>query len=145
MYKIGLALGGGGARGSFQLGAFKVLLELGILQKIKYVSGTSIGAINTLMVMNKLSYERMRSIWEKFDNSGIYGDGPDRYKMDKQGIFSLQELYQMIREDFSISELKESRVQGFATAAKIPKESLIDQVIFTRMEKKVFHLNTFLC
>jgi len=140
-HKIGLALGGGGARGSFQLGVLKVLMELDVLDKIKYVSGTSIGAINTLFVMNHLSYERMLEIWNKIDNSGIYGDGADRFKMDKKGIFSLQELFHTVKKDISISEIKESKIKGFATTAKIPKETLIDQVMITRMKKKVFELN----
>ncbi|MFA6800649.1 MAG: patatin-like phospholipase family protein [Acholeplasmataceae bacterium] len=140
-HKIGLALGGGGARGSFQLGVVKALRDLGVLEQILYVSGTSIGAINTLMIMNGLSDKRMLEIWNKIDNSGIYGDGPDRFKEDKQGIFSLQDLYDLVKKELSISEIKESKIHGFATTTKIPKESLIDQVIFSRMEKKVFYLN----
>ncbi len=40
----GLVLGGGGARGAYQIGAFKALHKLGI--QISSVSGASIGAIN---------------------------------------------------------------------------------------------------
>lgn len=140
-HKIGLALGGGGARGSFQLGVIEVLVNLGILKEIKYVSGTSIGAINTLMIMNDLSYERMLEIWQMIDNSDIYGDGADRFKMDKKGIFSIQDLFKKLKKEISISEIKESKVKGFATTVKIPKQSLIDQVMFNRMEKEVLELN----
>ena len=63
--KIGLALGGGGARGSYQIGILKALEEANILQDIHHISGTSIGSINTLMVMAKVSYDRMIEIWEK--------------------------------------------------------------------------------
>ena len=48
--KIGLALGGGGARGFFHMGVIKGLQELGV--KIDEVSGTSIGAIIGLMYAN---------------------------------------------------------------------------------------------
>ena len=41
--KIGLVLGGGGARGAAEVGVLKVLEEEGI--KIDYIAGTSIGAI----------------------------------------------------------------------------------------------------
>ena len=140
-HKIGLVLGGGGARGSFQLGVFKVLMELGILEQIKYVSGTSIGAINTLMIMNGLSYERMLEIWNKIDNSEIYGAGADRLKEDGKGIFSIQDLYDLVKKEVSIEKIKQSDIEGFATTTKIPKESLFDQVLLTKMEKKVFHLN----
>ena len=41
--KVGLALGGGGAKGAATIGVLKVIDELGI--KVDYVAGTSIGAI----------------------------------------------------------------------------------------------------
>lgn len=41
--KIGLALGGGGARGAAHIGALKVLEEAGI--KFDYIAGTSIGSV----------------------------------------------------------------------------------------------------
>ena len=41
--KIGLALGGGGAKGGAHVGVIKVLEELNV--PIDYISGTSIGAI----------------------------------------------------------------------------------------------------
>ena len=41
--KIGLALGGGGAKGAAEVGVLKVLEEKGI--HVDYIAGTSIGAI----------------------------------------------------------------------------------------------------
>jgi len=141
--KIGLALGGGGARGSYQIGILKALEEANILQDIHHISGTSIGSINTLMVMAKISYDRMIEIWEKITNSDIYGLGPARLKLDRLGIFSLKEAFGVLKREVSLSEIRESKVQGYATSAKIPKDSLIDQVLIHRMEKEVFHLNDF--
>ena len=141
--KIGLALGGGGARGSYQIGILKALEEANILQDIHHISGTSIGSINTLMVMAKVSYDRMIEIWEKITNSDIYGLGPARLKLDRLGIFSLKEAFGVLKREVSLSEIRESKVQGYATSAKIPKDSLIDQVLIHRMEKEVFHLNDF--
>ncbi|MBQ7442056.1 MAG: patatin-like phospholipase family protein, partial [Prevotella sp.] len=41
--KVGLVLGGGGAKGAAEVGALKVIEELNI--PIDYIAGTSIGAI----------------------------------------------------------------------------------------------------
>lgn len=41
--KIGLALGGGGAKGAAEVGVLKVLEEAGI--QVDYIAGSSIGAI----------------------------------------------------------------------------------------------------
>ncbi len=141
--RIGLALGGGGARGSYQIGILKALEEANILQDIHHISGTSIGSINTLMVMAKVSYERMIGIWEKITNSDIYGLGPARFKSDRLGVFSLQDAFNVLKREVSLSEIRESKIQGYATSAKIHKDSLIDQVLIHRMEKEVFHLNDF--
>jgi NTE family protein len=142
-HKIGLALGGGGARGSYQIGVLKALHDEGILKNILNISGTSIGAINTLMVMANLTFEKMIELWERIDNSQIYGQGLDRYKLDKQGLFSIQELYEKLSKEISLSEIRASKIQGYATAAKIHKGSRIEQVLIHRMEKEVFHLNDF--
>ncbi|MDY0074336.1 MAG: patatin-like phospholipase family protein [Acholeplasmataceae bacterium] len=140
-YKVGLALGGGGARGSYQIGVLKALDEAGILSEIEHVSGTSIGAINTLMVMAKLSYDRMIDIWKMIDNTDIYGHKFDKFKFDKMGLFSLKDMYHKLTEQVTLDEIRTSKMQGYVTAAKIKKGSMIDQVLIHRMKKEVFHLN----
>jgi predicted acylesterase/phospholipase RssA len=47
---VGIVLGGGGTLGDFQVGALRFLYDKGILPHIKCVSGTSIGAINAVIV-----------------------------------------------------------------------------------------------
>ena len=50
----GLVLEGGGARGSYQIGVYKALLEMNI--PIKAVTGTSVGALNgALIAQGKIS------------------------------------------------------------------------------------------
>lgn len=139
-YKIGLALGGGGARGSFQIGVIKALMDSGIMKQVRVVSGTSIGAIHAVMVMAGISYERMYDLWTTIDKSVIFGT-ESRFKTDKLGIFSIQDLYDTFAQAVTIEEIRKSKMQGYATAAKINKKSLIDQVMINRMEKVVFDLN----
>ena len=62
--KIGLVLAGGGARGSYQIGVWKALIELGIDKYIEVISGTSIGAINA-MLFQQNSYEMAEEFWLK--------------------------------------------------------------------------------
>ena len=141
--KVGIALGGGGARGSYQIGILKALREEGILTDCHHMSGTSIGAINTLMVMANLSYERMIEIWLKITNEEIYGQGLDRFKLDRLGLFSLKDLYEKLSQEISIDEIRKSKIESYVTAAKIKKQSLVDQVMLHRMKNEVFHLNNF--
>lgn len=63
-----IALEGGGARGSYQVGAWKALEEAGI--RYHAVSGTSVGALNgALMVMGDL--EKAIRIWENIRFSQV--------------------------------------------------------------------------
>ena len=57
--KIGLVLGGGGARGFFHMGVIKGLQEMGV--KISEISGTSIGAVVGLMYAAdpKIDFEKV--------------------------------------------------------------------------------------
>jgi NTE family protein len=58
--KTALILGGGGSRGSYQVGVWKALRELGI--EIDMVAGTSIGAINGISIaMN--NFEQAEELW----------------------------------------------------------------------------------
>ncbi len=46
--EYGIVLDGGGARGAYQIGAWKALKEAGI--KINAVAGTSVGALNGALI-----------------------------------------------------------------------------------------------
>ncbi len=62
---IGLVLSGGGARGAFQVGVWKVLRDdpRGLGREPDVVSGTSAGAINGSLIAAGLSPERMLEFW----------------------------------------------------------------------------------
>lgn len=60
--KIGLVLAGGGAKGAYQIGAFKALKELKIDKYISVLAGTSIGALNAMLLMQD-DLELSESIW----------------------------------------------------------------------------------
>lgn len=66
--EYGLVLEGGGAKGAYQIGAWKALREAGV--KIKGISGTSVGALNgALICMGDL--EMAEEIWENITYSTI--------------------------------------------------------------------------
>lgn len=59
--KWGLALAGGGAKGAYQAGVYKALYDAGY--KFDYVVGTSIGAVNGVMIVQEKIGE-MINLWE---------------------------------------------------------------------------------
>ena len=62
----GLALEGGGARGSYQIGAYKALVESGF--RFSSIVGTSIGAINAAIICSG-GLELLEGIWKEIDSS----------------------------------------------------------------------------
>ncbi len=63
-----VALEGGGAKGSYQIGAWRALVEAGI--RIRAIAGTSVGALNgALMVMGDL--EKAEDIWRNIQFSQV--------------------------------------------------------------------------
>ncbi|HPQ47119.1 MAG TPA: patatin-like phospholipase family protein [Clostridia bacterium] len=64
--KYAIALAGGGTKGSYQIGVWKALRELGV--EISTVAGTSIGAINgAAIAINE--FEKTKKLWEHLDPS----------------------------------------------------------------------------
>ncbi|MDR2822435.1 MAG: patatin-like phospholipase family protein [Acholeplasmatales bacterium] len=144
--RIGLVLGGGGARGSFQLGIIKALHEEKLIEKISYCSGTSIGAINTAFLLMGMSTSDMIKTWKEMNNSILFASGPERLYEDKLGVFSIKSVYDRISyviTDKHLDNLRESPINGYVTTCLVPKNMLtIGQINSFRLKKRVFNLNT---
>ena len=67
---IGLALEGGGVRGSYQAGAYMAMLECGI--KINGVCGTSIGALNASYIASGKG-KSLPDVWRKLNVGEVFG------------------------------------------------------------------------
>ncbi len=89
--KTGIALAGGGAKGAYQIGALKALLELNI--NYDYVAGTSIGALNAAAYVLK-DYEKYSLRWSNMDFS--YKN--ENYKQLNISKFKLSEILNNIEE-----------------------------------------------
>src|SRR6266404_2794406 len=61
--RIGLVLGGGGAKGAYQVGVYKALCEAGIdASAFGCIAGTSVGALNALLFAVK-NVEDAEKMW----------------------------------------------------------------------------------
>jgi len=70
---VGLALEGGGVRGSYQIGAFIALYDCGI--KIDGFVGTSIGSFNAAMLASGKHFELL-DFWENIDVAKLFDIKP---------------------------------------------------------------------
>lgn len=116
-YPIGLALGGGAARGLAHLGVIKALHKAGI--PINIVSGTSIGAIiGSLYAVNA-------NIEEALQKVGDYLNSPD---FDKTRLEFIQESDKEVKSYFS--QLVKYFKTGLFFAISIYRSSFISEESF---------------
>lgn len=64
----GLVLEGGGARGAYHIGAYKALIEEGIV--VRGVAGTSVGALNGAMIAQD-DFQKAYEIWNEMSYSKV--------------------------------------------------------------------------
>ena len=74
--RIGLVLGGGGARGAAHVGVLKILEELHI--PVDYIVGTSMGSIVAGLSASGMSAEEIRQAMITMDWGEVFDDRPDR-------------------------------------------------------------------
>ncbi|NNJ32326.1 patatin-like phospholipase family protein [Lacrimispora defluvii] len=107
----GLVLEGGGAKGAYQIGAWKALREAGV--KIKGIAGASVGSLNgALICMDDL--DQAEEIWKNIDYSQVMSVSNETMEALKKKDFkslNLQELiakgFQLVKEGgFDITPLK---------------------------------------
>ena len=118
-----LVLDGGGARGAYQIGAWKTLKEAGV--KINAVAGTSVGALNgALICMDDL--EKAENVWKEITFSkvmdvddqwmeGLFG-GENKvgevlhefWTVLKEGGVDITPLRNLIHENIDENRIRES-------------------------------------
>lgn len=111
---IGLALGGGGARGLAHLGLLRAMDELGI--PVDEVGGTSIGGVIAAQYASGMGFEEMmarhREDWARFH--------PHRaYTLPLLGMVRVSAADAMMRHQFGGLEFEDCWIQGFTCSANL--------------------------
>lgn len=145
----GLVLGGGGGKGAYQVGAWKAIREYGLDKKITAVAGTSVGALNTALFLQR-DWELAREIWGKVDNDSIlvldktkhleYLKAFKLMRIFTDGVFSNQGLLKMIQTHLDFEKISASPVTAYVTCSKMPKLS-IGKILKRNLEPTYFRLN----
>lgn len=100
---FGLVLEGGGAKGAYQIGAWKALRELGI--DIKGVAGTSVGALNGAMIIQD-DFEKAYEVWHDMSFSKILKVDDEILLKIKEGEISPENFFHLLK---SIREMFKDR------------------------------------
>ena len=87
--EYGLILEGGGAKGSYQIGAVKALKEMDI--KFNGVAGTSIGALNGAMIIQE-DFDKAYDLWYNISPKKIFNIEQDALDKIKKLSFDKKDL-----------------------------------------------------
>ncbi|MEG0378282.1 MAG: patatin-like phospholipase family protein, partial [Eubacterium sp.] len=114
MNETGLVLSGGGSRGSYQIGAYKALLDSDI--KISAVVGTSIGAINGAYIAQG-DFDKACNIWETLDYHRVFSE--------TRGILmDVEPLRQLLNDTLSEKTIRNSPIHYGFTAFNLSKRKM---------------------
>jgi NTE family protein len=143
-YHTGLVLGGGGARGAYQIGVWQALKELDI--SIELITGTSVGALNGALILQG-EFEAAKTMWEEIETRKILAFPAGKTTSDTFGgmlsqvsAFTLnaiqskgvstKPLQALIHDTFSTEKMQQTTVDFYLVTTELPN-----------MQERVIHFN----
>ncbi len=138
--KRALVLSGGGAKGSYEIGAIKALREMHM--KFDIVTGTSIGAINAALYAQK-DYQKAKHLWGKLKTKDLFDGVKDNIsekemyrvlvqEFFKNGGLSFAKAEKFLRTKINEKKIRRSKIKfGLVTysyTTKKPRMLAIDQI-----------------
>jgi len=110
--KIGIALGGGGARGFAHLGVLKALEEKGI--KPDVISGVSAGALIGAFIASGFTYSK---ILRALKNKGVMAYS--KWQYPRHGLFSLDGLEKEVKKHIKTKLIENLKIPLFIAVSNL--------------------------
>ncbi len=115
--KRGIALGGGGARGAYEMGALKALKEMGYLKDLDMISGVSVGSINASVVAMDM-LDQGENFWLSNRSETIFSQSSSVIKtlLDKKltlldkGFYETKALEALMDDLFDFDKIRQKKV-----------------------------------
>ncbi len=129
--EYGLVLSGGGAKGAFEIGVWRWLEKTGLMDKITGISGTSVGALNSLL-FSRVSLEEAEEIWRAIRQDDLTHVKPETLK--KMAAVILQMIAENRKEPVSAGKI----INNLLPLAADPMfnqdklSAIVDQLLKTR-------------
>lgn len=129
MSKWGLVLGGGGAKGAYQIGVFQALQDYHLSSRFSVVAGTSIGAINGVLFVQQ-DWEKTLRIWNSLSYEVALGDLKKPYLWLSQGLFSRDRFVELFHQEVNLETIRTSKCELYALTSNISDH-----------QAEIFHMN----
>ncbi|NLA15808.1 MAG: patatin-like phospholipase family protein [Bacteroidales bacterium] len=102
-HQLGIAFGGGGAKGYYHLGVLKRLLEMGHVPEM--VSGTSVGAILAVYYAQGFTIEEMQKAFDHLTLKDFLS-----HRLSREYLIDSQPLRKIFEETFKVHTFEELQV-----------------------------------
>ena len=118
--KVGLVLGGGGAKGAYQIGVYKALKEQGLVDDIQAISGTSIGALNLALLALK-EVEKAEDIWINLTKRKVLTLKKIKEYLDFKNfsVLSRKGMLDIFSSDIDFKKVSKCRLPLYACATNV--------------------------
>lgn len=137
--KWGLVLAGGGGKGAYQVGVLKAMEELGLLDEVVAVAGSSIGGLNAAMLaQGKVSV--MEQIWSELTPKEVLTSA----KGSTAAMEQLEEIFGELSEFLAFDDMDKylNGSDGMGVCTRDGMEKIIDNKIsfdkIRNYDKKLF-------
>lgn len=122
----GLVLSGGGGKGAYQVGVLKAMDELGMLDRVDAIAGSSIGALNAVLLAQQ-DKKKMEEVWNQITPDQIFSA-----EISSADILSeITDIFQDVKEYLESTTLdefiKSARTYGLCSRAGLIK--IMDEFI----------------
>ena len=118
--KIGLVLGGGGAKGAYPVGVLKALEEYKLLKHVDCISATSIGALNSMKVLEK-DIDGAIDIWQNVNKDIALSKSSFGTKLKTRSIFSRDGFKKLASEKLDLEKAGKSKIKCYVIATPMSK------------------------
>jgi NTE family protein len=138
--KKGLVLSGGGARGAYQAGVYKYLMEKNF--KPDVICGTSVGAINASAIGCGLTEGEIISLWQSIDikkvmKYSLFNNIKSFFSKKFTPMVDTSPLKKLLSNELDFSKLKDSKTEVFISAVNLITSEL---KYFSNSEIKIEHV-----
>lgn len=118
--KVGLVLGGGGGKGSYQVGVYKALKENKLVKEIKGISGTSIGALNTLLFANQ-DVDTAEKVWANLSRKDVLTTKKlkDYFNFSNFSLLSREGMLKIFKDNVNFDNVSSSKIEMYVSCANI--------------------------
>ena len=142
--KIGLVLSGGGAKGAYEIGVYKALTELGVTDSIQAIAGTSVGALNTLL-LECAGVEKAERVWRDFRQVDLLYPSFQQLLNRRLPMFSgLSVAAEILENGMPVSQQRLSElVDQNIQMSNIHRDLYAVAYNTDKQQSEAFHLNQF--